>query len=162
MPILITEAKGPGRITFSRDAVGHVFPIHLRAGDSFDVREHQFLAATDSVDGTYTGPQRRRGTHFSSEHYAVDTFSCADRDGVLWLHGYGNVFELNLKAGEQVDVEPGGWVYKDCTVQMEDHFQNLTAGLAGVTPLCWIRFTGPGRVGLQSLYPHYHLDRTER
>src|SRR2546423_14039491 len=50
MPIFMTETQGAGRIAFSRDGVGHVFPIHLRAGQGIDVREHQFLAATEGVD----------------------------------------------------------------------------------------------------------------
>src|SRR5206468_10082296 len=54
MPIFMTEAKGRGRIAFSRDGVGHVFPIHLQQGESLDVREHQFLAATDNVNYTFT------------------------------------------------------------------------------------------------------------
>jgi uncharacterized protein (AIM24 family) len=46
MPVFITSARGPGRIAFSRDGAGHVFGLHLRPGESLDVREHQFLAAT--------------------------------------------------------------------------------------------------------------------
>lgn len=32
MPILMTEARGPGRIAFSRDGAGHVFAMHLKQG----------------------------------------------------------------------------------------------------------------------------------
>lgn len=55
MPVFMTEARGPGRIAFSRDRVGHVFPIHLNGGQSLDVREHQFLAATDNIDSLSPG-----------------------------------------------------------------------------------------------------------
>src|SRR5438445_12520626 len=54
MPIFMTEAYGPGRIAFSRDGAGHVFPIHLRPGEAIEVREHQFLAATAPVEYTFT------------------------------------------------------------------------------------------------------------
>src|SRR5438067_8858786 len=54
MPVFMTEARGPGRIAFSRDGVGHVFAVHLAPGQGLDVREHQFLAATDAVDYTFT------------------------------------------------------------------------------------------------------------
>jgi uncharacterized protein (AIM24 family) len=74
---------------------------------------------------------------------------------VLWLHGYGNVFETTLKPGEQIDVEPGGGIYKDRRVQMETTFQRLSTGpLASAGQLSWNPFTGPGRVGLQSMYVH--------
>jgi hypothetical protein len=47
--------------------------------------------------------------------------------------------------------EPGGWLYKDPSVQMETNYQGLTAGLLGGMRLACNRFTGPGRVGLQSM-----------
>ena len=73
----------------------------------------------------------------------------------MWVHGYGNVFEVMLGAGEQIDIEPGGWVYKDSSVRMESQLQRLTTGLfASAGNLVWNRFTGPGRVGLQSMYMH--------
>jgi uncharacterized protein (AIM24 family) len=54
MPVFMTEARGPGRIAFSRDGAGHVFAMHMRRGEAIDVREHQFLAATDNIDYTFT------------------------------------------------------------------------------------------------------------
>ncbi len=53
MPIFMTEAGGPGSIAFSRDGVGHIFPMHLNPGQGIEVREHQFLAASASVDFTF-------------------------------------------------------------------------------------------------------------
>ena len=32
------------------------------------------------------------------------------------LHGYGNVFERTLAEGESIQVEPGGFLYKDASV----------------------------------------------
>ncbi len=92
---------------------------------------------------------------FGGTGFFIDTFSARHQEGILWLHGYGNVFEVTLKPGEQIDIEPGGWIYKDRTVQMEAKFQKLTAGLfAGTGRIVWNRFTGPGRIGLQSMYLH--------
>src|SRR5271156_5964791 len=42
MPLIMTQAIGPGRIAFSRDGVGHVFALHFTQGESIDVREHQW------------------------------------------------------------------------------------------------------------------------
>ena len=67
MPFLLTGASGPGRIAFSRDGAGHVFGLHLRPGKSMDVREHQWLAATDNVEYTFTRVQRR-GEHAARRH----------------------------------------------------------------------------------------------
>jgi uncharacterized protein (AIM24 family) len=54
MPLMLTGARGPGRIAFSRDGVGHVFGLHLKPGMAVDVREHQWLAATNNVEYSFT------------------------------------------------------------------------------------------------------------
>jgi len=155
MPVLMTLASGPGRIGFSRDGAGHVFGMHLKKGQAVQVRENQFLAATDSLD---YGFQRIKGAAnilMGGTGFFIDTFTSNSDDSVLWLHGYGNVFDITLNAGETIDIEPGGWVYKDPSVNMQTVFQKLTTGLfAGLGQLAVNRFTGPGRVGMQSMYYH--------
>ena len=87
--------------------------------------------------------------------FFIDTFTVLTNDGIVWLHGYGNVFEVTLHAGEMIDIEPGGWVYKDRSVQMETQFQKFSTGLfASAAQIVRNRFTGPGRVGIQSMYIH--------
>jgi uncharacterized protein (AIM24 family) len=152
MPILMTEAHGPGRIAFSRDGAGHVFAMHLERGHSLDVREHQFLAATDQLDYSYTRVKGVANMLLGGTGFFIDTFAAQKGDGVVWLHGYGNVFELFLNVGQQIDIEPGGWIYKDHSVQMETQFQKFATGLfASAGQLVWNRFKGPGRIGLQSM-----------
>ena len=155
MPFMLTGAKGPGRIAFSRDGAGHVFGLHLKPGMSVDVREHQWLAATDSIEYTFSRVRGAANMLFSGTGFFIDTFSCPEREGILWLHGFGNVFEVTLAPGESIDIEPGGWVYKDRTVQMQTMLQRLSTGLfASATQLCWNRFTGPGKIALQTMYIH--------
>jgi uncharacterized protein (AIM24 family) len=156
MPIVMTEARGPGRIAFSRDGAGHVFAMHLQRGEALDVREHQFLAATGHVDYTFTRVKGVTNMLLGGTGFFIDTFTASQGDGIVWLHGFGNVFEVQLTAGQKIDIEPGGWVYKDRTVQMETQFQKLSTGLfASAAQLVWNRFTGPGRIGLQSMYIHF-------
>lgn len=153
--VFVTQAQGPGRIAFSRDGVGQVFPIYLRPGEAIDVREHQFLAASDAVDYSFTRVKGAANMLFGGTGFFIDTFSCREREGIVWLHGYGNVFELALQPGEQIDVEPGGWIYKEQSVRMETITQRLSTGfLAGSGQVFWNRFTGPGKVGMQSMDLH--------
>jgi uncharacterized protein (AIM24 family) len=155
MPFLLTGATGPGRIAFSRDGVGHVFGLHLRTGMGVDVREHQWLAATNNVEYTFSRVRGAANMLLGGTGFFIDTFSCPNSEGILWLHGYGNVFEVTLAAGEQIDIEPGGWIYKDRTVRMETIFQRLTTGIfGGGGQIFWNRFTGPGKIALQSMYLH--------
>lgn len=156
MPIFMTEAHGPGRIAFSRDGAGHLFAMHLKQGQSLDVREHQFLAATDQLDYTFARVKGVANMLMGGTGFFIDTFTAHKGDGVLWLHGFGNVFEVFLNVGEQIDIEPGGWIYKDRSVQMETQFQKLATGMfASAGQLVWNRFKGSGRIGLQSMYIHF-------
>jgi uncharacterized protein (AIM24 family) len=155
MPFLLTGARGPGRIAFSRDGAGHVFALHLKPGTGVDVREHQWLAATDGVDYSFTRVKGAANILLGGTGFFIDSFTAGAREGILWLHGYGNVFEVTLAPGEEIDIEPGGWVYKDKTVQMQTIYQKLTTGLfGGAGQIFWNRFTGPGKIALQSMYLH--------
>jgi uncharacterized protein (AIM24 family) len=155
MPVFMTQAKGPGRIAFSRDGAGHVFALHMKVGEVVDVREHQFLAATDGMDYTFTRVKGAANILFSGTGFFIDTFTCLRQEGILWLHGYGNVFVVLLGPNEQIDIEPGGWIYKDRSVQMQTIFQKFSTGLfASAGQIFWNRFTGPGRIALQSMYVH--------
>jgi uncharacterized protein (AIM24 family) len=151
MPLLLIEAQSAGELAFSRDAPGHIAALHLQPGDGIMAREHQFLAATGNVQYDYS---RIKG--FANMLYGggffVDHFYAGDHEGVVWMHGYGNMFEKVLEPGETIDVEPGGWVYRDHTVEMTQEVYGLKTGLfAGAGGnLVFNRFTGPGRVGLQS------------
>ena len=159
MPIFLTEAKGRGRIAFSRDGTGQLLPIHITPAHPIEVREHQFLAATGNVDYTFTRVRGVANLLFSGTGFFIDRFSVPAGEGVVWLHGYGNVFEVELGPGEQIDVEPGGWVYKDAGMRMETIFQRFSTGFfASGGQIFWNRFTGPGRMGIQSMYQHMPTD----
>lgn len=155
MPLFMVETQGSGRIGFSRDGAGHVFGVHLKQGEKLDVREHQWLAATNSLGYTFTRIKGLANMLFSGTGFFIDTFTCEAAEGILWMHGYGNVFEVTLAPGEMIDVEPGGWIYKDVTVKMDTQIQRLATGLfASAGSLVFNRFTGPGRVAIQSMYLH--------
>lgn len=153
MPILLASATGPGTIAFSRDGAGQIVPIHLTAGQAIDVREHQYLAATDQVSYSVTRIKGIMNWVFGGNTLIVDQFRAESAPGIVWLHGFGNVFEVALGAGESIDLEPGGWLYKDPAVTMKTVTQSLSSGLFGsAASFFWNRFTGPGRVGIQSMY----------
>jgi uncharacterized protein (AIM24 family) len=156
LPVFQTEARGPGEIAFSRDDAGHVFPLHLPAGTSVLVREHQYLAASGNLDYTYQRIKGFANMMVGNSGFFIDQFTASQQEGVLWLHGYGNVFEKTLAPGEQIDVEPGGWIYRDGSVQMEQTVYGLRTGIfGGQGNMVWNRFSGPGKVGIQSMYVHY-------
>ncbi len=155
MQVFVTEASGAGVIAFSRDGPGHIVPVHLKHGEALHVREHQFLAATGNIDYSFERVKGLATMLFGGSGFFIDKFHGATGEGVLWLHGYGNVFEKVLAPGEQIDVEPGGWLYKDPGVRMDTVVDRLTSGLFGAAVNFVVnRFTGPGRIGIQSMYLH--------
>ena len=154
MQIFVTSAAGPGQIAFSRDGAGHIVALHLEQGQTLEVREHQFLAATQGIEYTF---QRVRGAAsmlFGGTGFFIDRFRATNGPGILWLHGYGNVFEKTLATGESIDIEPGGWLYKDPSVTMTTNLQTLSTGFFGSMSIVCNRMTGPGRVAIQSMYMH--------
>jgi uncharacterized protein (AIM24 family) len=152
MPLLLLEAQSGGEVALSRDAPGHVAALHLPPGQGIVVREHQFLAATGGVQYDYTRVQGFANVLFGGGFF-VDQFFAGDHEGVVWIHGYGNLFEKRLDPGESIDIEPGRWVYRDHSVQMSQERYGFKTGFlsaGGAANLIFNRFTGPGRVGLQS------------
>jgi uncharacterized protein (AIM24 family) len=153
MPILMTYATGPGEMAFSRDTPGHVFPINLNHGGTILVREHQFLAATANLEYSFERVKGARNMFMGQAGFFVDRFTASNGDAVVWLHAYGNAYEVSLAPGEAIDVEPGSWVYREDSVRYEQKVVGFKTGfLGGGGSLFFNRFTGPGRVGLQSGY----------
>jgi uncharacterized protein (AIM24 family) len=156
LPVFVTEAHGPGRIAFSRDAPGQIIFLEAKPGAPIHVREHQFLFSTSSVNYSYYRVRGLSNMLYGGTGFFIDTF---EGSGLLALHGYGNVFTKNLAPGETIDVEPGGFLYKDSTVQMATNSLGLKSGLFGGFTFMMNRFTGPGRLGIQSM--PFHLPTGE-
>jgi uncharacterized protein (AIM24 family) len=162
--IFMTEAHGPGNISFSRDAPGQIVALRLQPGQMVEVREHQFLFATGNIDYGFTFVQGAANILFSRTGLFIDQFTCQGGEGMLVLHGYGNVFEKMLAPGETLDVEPGAWLWKDPSVQMTvttvagsqrgGGILGAIGGMMAGASIILNRFTGPGRLGIQSMTYH--------
>jgi len=153
LDFFVTKAVGPGRIAFSRDSAGQCIPLHLAQGEAINVREHHFIAASDNVDYSFERVEGIRNMLLGGSGLFIGTFRASQGDAIVWVHGQGNVFVVTLDPGEQIDVEAGGWLYKDPSVRLESIGIGLKTGLlGGGNKLTWNRFTGPGRVAIQTMY----------
>ncbi|MEI7772246.1 MAG: AIM24 family protein, partial [Chloroflexales bacterium] len=155
MPFIISVAQGPGRVAFSRDQTGELVILPLHPGMELDVREHAFLLASHHIDYSFIRIKGLRNILFGGQGMFMDRFVTTSAPGLLILHGYGNVFERTLKPGESILLEPGAFLYKDSTVTMDVQPQPLTTGWFGGVSMNLARMTGPGRVGIQSMYVHH-------
>ncbi len=164
LQIFISTAQGPGNVAFSRDAPGQIVALRIAPGQSIDVREHQFLFATSNVDYNFYWQQGLANVLFARTGLFIDRFTATQGEGLLLLHGYGNVFEKTLGPGDVLDVEPGAWLWKDANVRMDTVSVLQTQGAGGLlgalgamvggAALMLNRFYGPGRIGLQSMTYH--------
>jgi uncharacterized protein (AIM24 family) len=167
MPLVMTQATGPGRIAFSKDKPGEVIAIPLDVGRSMDVREHVFMVATHSVSYDWFSSgiwYRTREDKNVETHYPIgmfmDRFGAAGKEGLLLLHGAGNVFVRDLQPGQSILIKPTALLFKETTVHMNLHFEypsgiwnpygTWNVGTVWSNRYVWLRLTGPGRVGVQS------------
>src|SRR5579863_3785416 len=163
LPLLMTQAEGPGHIAFSRDAPGELIAVPLQPGQALDVREHLFLAATTTVeyDWFQTGLWFKTQSGDDTEtHYPLgmfmDRFFAPAVPGLLLLHAAGNVFVRELAPGQTILVKPTALIFKDPTVQMELHFEQPGTFFSGWgswgNRYLWLRLIGPGRIAVQSVF----------
>ncbi len=155
MPHAVIEARGPGRIAVTRDASGEVVVLPLHPGVETDIRGHAFLAASQNVAYDFVRIDKLASMFHGGPGMYLDRFVASDTQGLLLLHGYGNVFQRRLGVGEKILIEPGGFLYKDSPVAINR--VPVQSGV-GFRHANWAELTGPGRVGIQSMYVHRHTN----
>jgi uncharacterized protein (AIM24 family) len=127
LPFVLSVAQGPGRVSFSRDSPGELVVKPVETGEELDVREHAMVAATSSLSYSFEKlGAGLKATLAAGTGMYLDRFVASQSSGLLVLHGYGNVFERTLGEGETIQVEPGGFLYKEATVTVEAVTHKLT------------------------------------
>ncbi len=163
LPLIMTQATGPGHVAFSMDDPGEVIPVPLHPGQEIDVREHILLTATSNVAYDWFQTNiwfRTKNGDDTETHYPMgmymDRFRAEQTPGLVLLHAGGNVFVRDLKAGQTMLVKPSALVFKSPTVQMQLHFEHpgLAFSMWGSwgNRYLWLRVHGPGRIGVQSVF----------
>jgi uncharacterized protein (AIM24 family) len=155
MPYAVNVARGPGRIAFTRYASGEVVVLPLHPEMELDVRGHAFLAATQNVSYDFIKITGLVNVLHGGDGMYLDRFVTSQTPGLLLLHGNGNVFERPLAAGEKIQVEPRGFLYKDSSVALNT-IKVQTGANFGRKNVYLAELSGPGRVGVQSMYVHHH------
>ncbi|PYS48337.1 MAG: hypothetical protein DMF68_13485 [Acidobacteria bacterium] len=168
LPLIMTEAQGPGHIAFTRDAPGELIALPIQPGQAVDVREHIFLVATHSVSYDWfdtgvwftTQEDNSSKTHYPLGRY-MDRFFAQQAPGLLLLHAAGNAFIRHLAPGQSILVKPTALLFKDPTVQMHLHLEYPRGSSGSSWGLfssswrsrhLWLKLYGPGRVAIHSAY----------
>ena len=79
LEFFVTRTSGSGRIAFSRDSPGQCVPMHLRQGEGLDVREHQFVAATDNLDYSFERIKGVQNMVLGGSGFFMDKFRATRR-----------------------------------------------------------------------------------
>jgi len=127
MPFVLSVARGPGRVSFSRDAPGELVVLPLDPGVELDVREHAMILASANLTYSFERVQGMKMVLSAGTGMYLDRFVAQQATGLLVLHGFGNVLERTLGDGEAIQVEPGGFLYKDASVSMSITSVKLSA-----------------------------------
>jgi uncharacterized protein (AIM24 family) len=119
LPFVLSVARGPGRLAFSRDATGELVVLPIDPGLQLELRGHALLVASGTLTYSFSKVPGLKTMFMAGTGMYFDRFEATGAPGLLVVHGYGNVLERTLAAGEILHVEPGGFLYKEATVGME-------------------------------------------
>ena len=164
LPLIMTQAVGPGHAALSRDEPGETAALPVQPGQSVDVKEHVFIAATHNISYDWFNTdiwfQTRNGDDIDTLYpigMFMDQFTAPASPGLLLLHGAGNVFERRLQPGETILIRPTSLLFKDSSVGMHLHIEHpggtWRSWRSWGERYLWLRMVGPGRVGVQSNFP---------
>lgn len=162
LPLIMTEAHGPGRIAFSKDQAGELIALPIQKGGMIDVREHVFLVATGHVAYDWfssdvwfvTKDDDDSKTHYPLGVY-MDRFSAPQQNGLLLIHARGNAFVRKLSTGESILIKPTALLFKEASVRMHLHFEFPASSYQSLSWMfrhLWLKLYGPGRIAIQSAF----------
>lgn len=141
-----TADEGAGEVMLATFMPGAMKDIEMK-GETLQVQAGSFLAATEDIQISTKVQSISKGL-FGGEGFFVSKISGA---GHLFLSSFGGIYEINLKAGEEIVIDNGHLVAWDGHLQYSitkgaaSLFSSLTSG----TVLA-LRFQGPGRIWIQS------------
>jgi uncharacterized protein (AIM24 family) len=134
LPFVLSVARGPGRVAFSRDAAGEFVVVPIDPPSEIDVREHALLLATGTLTYSFEKFPGLRAMLAADAGIYLDRYAAQGGPGLLVLHGYGNVFQRTLQEGESILVDPGAFLYKDGGVRIEVVSINFKTGATSGSP----------------------------
>jgi len=179
LPLIMTEAHGPGRIAFSHHSPGELIAIPLDKGEEIDVKEHVFLLASNSIRydwfNTNLWAVKANGNDQETVYplgMFMDRFEAKESPGLLLLHSHGNCFMQELQESESILIHPNSLLFKSSNLEMSLHLETpgqsdsvgsifMGGGLYGnynIQQTIWIRLKGPGRIAIQSAFPPSETD----
>ena len=146
----VTAKNHPGWVMFASSIPGGIADVEIKPGKELTVQKNGFLAGTPGIDVASKMQSLTKGI-LSGEGFFILKLSGT---GTAFLHTYGSIYTIDIPAGEQILIDNGHLV-----AWSSDMKYSITKGAAS-----WVssvtsgeglacRFTGPGRVLIQTRNP---------
>ena len=134
-----------------------VLPLH--PGMELDVREHAFLVASHTIQYSFVRIKGLANVLHGGGGMYMDRFVTARaHPGLLLLHGNGNVLRADAAAGREDPGRAGRLPLQGLHGADErGAAERCKTGLLR-HGMYLAEMTGPGRVGIQSMYVHHHSE----
>ncbi|MDP8023492.1 MAG: TIGR00266 family protein [Nitrososphaeria archaeon] len=144
----VTELIGPGKAILAGIFPGKIFEIDLNGSNSILAESHSFLAAEEGIN--YDSKMSSIGAGvFAGEGLFFAKFGGA---GKLFLHAYGGLSVIDLRAGERIQVEAGH------LLAFEDGMRYSISSVGGIKSMLFshegwffVELEGPGRIYLHTV-----------
>lgn len=146
----VVAEKKAGWVLFASSIPGGITDIDIKQGQELTVQKNGFLAGTPGIEVSSKVQSLMRGFLSGAGLFVVKISGA----GTVFLHTYGAIHKVDVPDGEEVLVDNGHLVAWDSAMRYEiakgasSWFSAVTAGSGFVC-----RFTGPGRVWMQTRSP---------
>lgn len=137
------------RIAFTPETMGEIITLDLAAGEERICQKDAFMVAEDSVELAIHFKKRLGAGFFGGEGFILQKLT---GPGLAWVEISGEVREINLQAGETIQVDPGHVAMYDPSIDYDiRRIKGVRNMLFGGEGIFLAHLTGPGRVWLQTL-----------
>jgi uncharacterized protein (TIGR00266 family) len=144
-----SSPSGTGFVSFAGTMTGKLFTVRLSPGKDFIAQKSSFLCCEEPVSLDIAFTKKLGAGFFGGEGFILQRMTGT---GIAFLHCYGDIIEMDLKAGEIVKVQTGLVVGFEDTVAYDIALVGgITTALFGGEGLFVTTLTGPGKVVLQSM-----------
>lgn len=144
------EADQPGWVLLATAMPGAIADVQVQAGRELIVQKNGFLAGTSDIQVSTKVQSLTRGL-LGGEGFMVVKISGS---GTAFLSTYGSIYTVEVPAGETILIDNGHLVAWDAHLKYEitkGASSWISAATSGEGLAC--RFTGPGRVLIQTRSP---------
>jgi uncharacterized protein (TIGR00266 family) len=143
------RAHGDGEVGFAGSYPGRIQMLELEQGRSILAQRDAFLFAQPSVQFNIAMVKRLGTGFFGGEGFILQKFT---GPGAVFIHAGGDFIELDLAAGQVIQVDTGCIVAFDESVDYDIQLAGgIKTALFGGEGLFLATLTGPGHVVIQSM-----------